>query len=477
VADQKLIDQFVSALPCAADSHFPFEVVTSKGEGGVILHGYVRIESCYGWDGAGGRTDLHDILGLAWAASLRASGAASSEVWIDVGWCGSPEIGSRFMFFDQPYGSALSEAEFEPHRSRLLAHTAWAAHDLLDAFRFGSSGNETPKWSDAKPPSWVPRLSEQVKNLDAGIWITRTNPDWEYYTDEANSISIAKLRKGAREILNHLFCLYEPTSIMIGDNYVISANGIRNSVPSQAVEKALAILKIVDGRSGAKWVGASSRAEDNCIITIPLESHCVFVGARSIVALNIPCGIVEFDQARKKWLRKSAEEAAIFNEGVQWRWSAKLDPARFEQLVEAVLSEEPGLHWVRPAGPAYERDQGRDLVVNWFTPPSIGQRLTEDEVLSPARTRKIIVQAKVRKKTIGKTDVRDVRDTLDRHEADGFLLVSHPGWSNDIFNYLESLTRLGYWVNLWGPRDIEDRLRQRPGIASRFTDLVEQKPD
>jgi hypothetical protein len=264
---------------------------------------------------------------------------------------------------------------------------------------------------------------------------------------------------------------------MVGDSYVISANGIRNCVPAQAVEKALAILKIVDGQSGAKWVGASSRAKDNCVITIPLESHCVFIGARSIVALNVACGIVEFDQARKKWLHKRAKEAAIFNEDVQWRWSAKLDPARFEQLVEAVLSEEPGLHWVRPAGPAYERDQGRDLVVNWFTPPSIGQRLTEDEVLSPARTRKIIVQAKVRKKTIGKTDVRDVRDTLDRHEADGFLLVSHPGWSNDLFNYLESLTRLNYWVNLWGPRDIEDRLRQRPGIASRFTDLVEQKPD
>src|ERR1700677_225607 len=129
---------------------------------------------------------------------------------------------------------------------------------------------------------------------------------------------------------------------------------MRNCVSVQTVEKALSILKIVDGPSGAKWVGASTRAKDNCIITIPLESHCVFIGARTIVALDIPCGIVEFDQARKKWLRKRAEEAVIFNEGVQWRWSAKLDPARFEQLVEAVLSEEPGLRWVRPAGPAYE---------------------------------------------------------------------------------------------------------------------------
>ena len=138
--------------------------MTSKGEGGVILYGHVRIESYYGWDGAGGRTDLHDILGLAWAASLRASGAASSQVWIQVGWCGSPEIGARFMFFDQPYGTALSEAEFELHRSRLLAHTAWAAHDLLDAFRFGGGGTKIPKWSDARA---VQRsLLKVIENID-----------------------------------------------------------------------------------------------------------------------------------------------------------------------------------------------------------------------------------------------------------------------------------------------------------------------
>jgi hypothetical protein len=134
---------------------------------------------------------------------------------------------------------------------------------------------------------------------------------------------------------------------------------------------------------------------------------------------------------------------------------------------------------VQPAGPPNERDQGRDLVVNWFTPPGLGQRVAPAEAESASRsmTRKILVQVKTRSKTVGKADVRDVRDTLDRHNADGFLLVAHPGWSNDLFNYLEGLAEKGLWISIWGPLQLEERLRRRPLVAHRFTDLVAQIGD
>lgn len=257
---------------------------------------------------------------------------------------------------------------------------------------------------------------------------------------------------------------------MVGPNFIVTANGLRNTIPKASVEFAVDVLRRIEGRYALDWTGADACSDDNSILAIPLESHCLFLGRRTFVALAVPCGLEEFDAARAVWAEQSAAEAALFNIGKTYRWANKLDPTRFEQLVHAILEEEPGLHWVRAAGPTNERDQGRDLVATWLTPPGIGPMIGPEHEL--ARTRRIVIQVKSRGKTVGKTDVRDVRDTIDRHEADGFLLVAYPGWSNDLFNYLEGLAKKGPWVSLWGPLQIEERLRRRPHICKRFCDLV-----
>lgn len=469
--DLELIDQFVALQPCALKLHFPFKIALASDAGNVIPYGSVRFGSS-DWDGCGGRTDLHDVFGLAWAASLRASGAASSQVWIDIGWAGSPEISRRFMFFDQPYSSAIPLEEYGPVQGRLLAHTAWAAHGLMDAFHLRSPGKFRPRWSDEKKPTWLLRLSDILGDTDDGLWVTRKNPDWDYYTDAANGIMIVKLPKDARSILNHTFSFYEPQAVQVGPSHILRAHGLVSCIASSAADRATEIISRIEGRSAARWTGAGSLPDENQILTIPLESHCLFFGKRSIVALATPSGAAEFDRARTDWAARSATEAAIFNVGMQWQWAPKLDPLRFEKLIEALLSEETGLVWVRATGPTYERDQGRDLVAMWLTPPGLGDRASGAEAKRPAHSRKIVIQAKVRGKTVGKGDVRDVRDTLERHDAEGFLLVAHPGWSNDLFNYLESLAAKGPWVNVWGPSQIEERLRKRPHIAKAFQDLV-----
>ncbi|MBG6162812.1 hypothetical protein IWQ54_002475 [Labrenzia sp. EL_195] len=472
--DQDLVDRFLASQPCAQDFHFPFSVLTELGESGALLYGLVRIESYYGWDGGGGRTDLHDIFGLTWAASLRASGAASSEVWIDVGWAGSPEINNRFFFFKQPFSSALSESELGIQRARLMAHTAWAAHGLLEAFQFTSPSNKRPTWTDKRKPNWLDRLNDLIPKLDDGIWISRRNPNWEYYVDPTNAVSIARLSKNARLELNHLFGLYRPTAQLIGSNFIVAANGLRNLIPKTSVDFAIDIIRRVEGRSAPKWTGAGACADENSILSIPLESHCIFLGRRTMIGLAVPCGLEEFDAARAAWATRNAAENALFNIGKTYRWAEKPNPSRFEELVHAILEDEPGLQWVRATGPTNERDQGRDMVVVWLTPPGIGPHVLGKGDVAPARTRRIVVQVKSRGKSVGKTDVRDVRDTIERHGADGFLLVAFPGWSNDLFNYLEGLAEKGPWVNLWGPSQLEERLRRRPHVCKRFPDVVQE---
>lgn len=451
-------DELFASLPCAADEHFPFRLIRGGDSTGVIFYGAVRLSSSQ-WDGGGGRTDLHDIFGLMWAAALRATGAASSEVWLEVGMAGSPEIYSRFMFFAQPYSSALSEAESRLVGKRLAAHTAWLAHILWEAFHFGSPEAVEPRWWEEPKPEWIERLRDIVPKPDDWIWVTRQNPNWEYLVAGDNSISIVRLDPDARDALNELAPYYQPSSVTFDGHYIYSEHGLVNCVPESSVELGLEVLARVE----------KSTSRDDILI-IPVDTHCILIGRRTVVAIAGHFGAAHYNQLRENWERQNSKQSAVFHVGARWIWNTPLDPAQFEAFVEAILSEEQGLEWVRAAGPSYERDQGRDLVALWVTPPGLpGGEVHYETAVS---RRKIIVQVKSRKKTVGKSDVQDVRDTIERHDADGFLLVVHPGWSNDLFNYCEGLAKKGYWVDLWGPRDLEARLRARPYIAERFPNLV-----
>ncbi|ESZ32933.1 restriction endonuclease [Mesorhizobium sp. L2C066B000] len=452
------IDKLFVLQPCAQDEHFPFCLIKGGDSSGVIFYGAVRLSSSQ-WDGGGGRTDLHDIFGLMWAAALRATGAASPEVWLDVGWTGTPEIYSRFMFFTQPYSSALSEGESELVGPRLAAHTAWIAHILWEAFHFGPANVVEPRWWDEPKPEWIVGLEDIVPGRSDWIWVTRENPNWEYLVAGDNSVSIVRLDVGAREALDELVPYYGPSSVTFAGHNIYSEHGLVNCVPQATIERGLEILRRVDGNPDS---GKS--------IVIPVDTHCVFIGQRTIVALAGRFDAARYNQLRAEWEHQNAKQSAIFLVGVRWVWSTPLNPARFEALVEAILSEEQGLEWVRAAGPSFERDQGRDLVALWLTPPGLPGGEVHYE--TAVKRRKIVVQVKSRKKTVGKSDVRDVRDTIERHGADGILVVAHPGWSNDLFNYCEGLAQKGHWVDLWGPSHLEARLRARPYLAERFSDLV-----
>lgn len=475
VIDQREVDDFLGFQPCAGEFHFPFRVSVSRDGGGAIPYGRVRINSYYHWDGGGGRTDLHDLLGILWATSLRASGAASTSLWGYQGWCGAPELESRLLFFDQPYGSALSESDAILAETRIKAHTAWAAHEILEAIRFFPNGRQRATWNEDLQPTWLQTIEPLVGAINDGIWITRRRPDYSYFVSGDNGISVARFDAPFRQALEHAFAFWQPEASECIGHYVLRASGLDNCVPVELVDRAIEILARVDGRVRAKWRGPAQTAESDAILMIPLETHCVLFGRRALVAIATPCGKREFDAIRQQWSRQTNELATIFKADVTWDWAKPVDPARLEKLVEALLTEEHGLQWALPTGPSFDRDQGRDLVASWLTPPGLNQMLTEAEAQRPAVARKIVVQVKARSRSVGKSDMQDVRDMLDRHDANGILLVADPIWSNDLFNYLETLAKKGVWIGLWGRPQVEARLRRNPFIADQFRDIVVER--
>lgn len=473
--DQSRIDEFLAAQPCAANFHFPFRLSISRAEGGAIPYGRVRIDSYYHWDGGGGRTDLHDMLGILWATSMRASGAASVSLSGYEGWCGPPELESTLLFFDQPYGSAIQESEIDAVEARLKAHTAWAGHDIIDAIRLFPKAGRRASWDEETPPSWISEIEPIIGEQSGGIWITRRNPHWSYYVSRDNTISIARFETEFRRSLRHAFIFWQPDAAECMGRYALIANGLSNSVPVAVAERAVEIISRIEGRTRAKWRGPAATPDSDDILMVPLESHCIFIGKRVLVSIAAPCGRREFNGLRQQWTKQTSDLSAIFKSDVEWSWQSPVDPGRLEQLVGAVLSQEPGLQWCKPTGPSFDRDQGRDLVVSWLTPPGLNQTLTKEESETPAAPRKIIVQVKARKRSVGKSDVKDVRDMLERHGADGILLVADPIWSNDLYNYFETLAAKGCWIGLWARSDLEDRLRKHPSIAKRFSDLVTER--
>lgn len=167
--EQSRIDEFLAAQPCAANFHFPFRVSIIRENGGAVPYGRVRIDSYYHWDGGGGRTDLHDMLGMLWATSMRASGAASLSLSGYEGWCGPPELESRLLFFDQPYGAAIREGEIAAVEARLKAHTPGGGHDIIDAIRLFPKPRRQVSWDEETPPSWISGIEPIVGEQSGGI--------------------------------------------------------------------------------------------------------------------------------------------------------------------------------------------------------------------------------------------------------------------------------------------------------------------
>lgn len=466
------VDEEAFRLECASEPHYPFKIHDGNDHQAFIMFGSVRTSSWDGWDGGGGRTDLHDMFGLMWAAALRASGVASASVYASEGWAGAPEIESRTIFFDQPYSSAMTETDFRKANAKITAHTARAAHLIYAAFGFEPPDHREPDWDEHSKPSWLGGLDRQIKDAPSGIWVTRSNPDWEYYINSTTQISIAKLAETAKAPLHELLGPYKPDIIEFHNGLAFSAGGLVNRVSAKIARKGVELVRTVEGKTFSTWDISSVANGTEPVVLLPLESHCLFFGNHTIVAIEAPCGLREFQQARESWKNISRKQAEVFNVGTEWEWEPKPDPARFEDLVRELLTEEQGLHWVRAAGPTFDRDQGRDLVAMWLTPPGMGQKLTAEQAANPVISRKVLVQVKTRKKTVGKTDITDVRDTLDRHEAEGILIVVSPGWSNDLYNYCERLAEKGVWVDLWARPELEIRLARAPHIAKRFTDIV-----
>ena len=120
----------------------------------------------------------------------------------------------------------------------------------------------------------------------------------------------------------------------------------------------------------------------------------------------------------------------------------------YEELRE-LLKQEKGVQWIRRASVSKERDGGKDLIAEWATPPLTGQVIKEGN--NPFTVRRVIVQCKASKRSVGKSQVQDIRDTIEHHNAQGYFLVVSSQVATSLTDHLLALKDGGNIGLIGGP--------------------------
>lgn len=162
------------------------------------------------------------------------------------------------------------------------------------------------------------------------------------------------------------------------------------------------------------------------------------------------------DLEKEEILDRNQRERALLLANREFAWKYPINYSRFEELCADLLERVYPSSKIRLAGNANNADGGRDVLV-----------YNSDETL-------YIGQCKAYKKSVGKSDVRDIRDTIEFHGASGFLLMVSSTVTEPLIKHLESL-RQKYKTEWWTGREIFKLLRRYPLIADRYQDILEIK--
>jgi hypothetical protein len=204
-------------------------------------------------------------------------------------------------------------------------------------------------------------------------------------------------------------------------------------------------------------------------VVFPCESHLLCVTEKGILTRRVDSGADRYAEEYIELQKMSTANNAFLGQDASFSWSSTIDPARFEELLHSLLHANPLVRRVKQVGHANEPDGGRDCIAEVN---SRFLRKGTDES-APEQTVRIIVQCKVSAKNVGKGSVVDIRDTVDRHNAKGFLLVAFPGITRSLVDYVESIRlRQLFWIEAWTKADVEARLRENLSCARRFSDVV-----
>ncbi len=103
-------------------------------------------------------------------------------------------------------------------------------------------------------------------------------------------------------------------------------------------------------------------------LLLPIDSHCIFLGDKTLIAIRENCGREVYDAERKRFLKRRTAEDQVFFADSRTDWYSSLDAGNFENLFVDLLRREPGVSRAKPVGGVNDRDSSRDILIDWTIP-------------------------------------------------------------------------------------------------------------
>jgi hypothetical protein len=199
-----------------------------------------------------------------------------------------------------------------------------------------------------------------------------------------------------------------------------------------------------------------------------LDNKIIGVGAKYILSVDRYCGANEFKTEREKLRERHNAEFEILFQPSKLIWAAAVKDDLFENLIKDLLEREPNVSRVRKLAHTRERDGGVDLVAEWLLPKN---SLTPGE--DPYIKLNVIVQCKAYKNGVGKSDVQDIRDTVEHRNYDGYFLATSSYTKLSLSDHLDKLRVSGkLWVDWWTSAEIEDRLKKHEDLIKKYRSIL-----
>ena len=154
---------------------------------------------------------------------------------------------------------------------------------------------------------------------------------------------------------------------------------------------------------------------------------------------------------------RQKKENALLLVNRRFQWKYPVNSTRFECLVADMFEcQNPDLI-VRLVGKTNNADGGKDLLI----------------LRKTAEKRELTIgQCKAYERSINKSRVTDIRDTLDYYDATGYHLAVTSNLTSALIDHLLSIGQK-YDVNWWSEREIFNILRQYPALVEKYNDIID----
>lgn len=419
---------------------------------------YCRTSS---WHYNGERTDLHDAFSLFFAIYLKRLSICSTKIVSIL----NPATDSD----SEIYGNYIIPIQIDPSLIDIKTLDRKRLDDLVGSL-FTFEKYIWGKYNGCPCKECKERLGytfdyrwegvnvKQFEKLKSIIgfnvrvnYIERTLPTWFYYRNFKNQISVIE----SAEIIEFI------SALAVSDEKKVE--GINGDLV-----QSLNFCHFFELKTKRKIFKHFKSLEGIEPTILFLENKIIGIGEKYILSIDRECGFNEFKTEREKVRERHNAEFDMLFQPSKLVWAPIVKDEVFENLIKDLLEREPNVSRVRKLAHTRERDAGVDLVAEWHIPK--GEIAPGED---PYFKLNVIVQCKAYKSGVGKSDVQDIRDTVEHRNYDGYFLATSSYTKMSLSDHLDKLRVSGkLWIDWWTSSEIEERLRKHENLIRKYRHIL-----